>query len=63
MGALAILAQLLTLSNTLTPMIGNLVAQIKSENPGKTDDEIMAEAQALANETKVITTADKSDQP
>jgi hypothetical protein len=63
MGALAILAQLLTLSNTLTPLIAGLVAQIKGDNPGMTDDQIIAQAQALAAETKQITTADKSSTP
>jgi hypothetical protein len=76
MGTIAILAQLVGLSNSLTPIIAGLVsqfkttetafvAQIRADHPEYTeqqiDDEIVARALATATETKTIAGEDKSD--
>lgn len=63
MDALTKLGQALTAANALAPLIAVLIAEIKSGSPGKTDDEIMAEALAAALETKSITETDMGDQP
>lgn len=74
MGILAILAQLVGLSNALTPIIAALlavvkqneaalVAEIRAAHPDYTetqiDDAIIARALATAQETKTIAGADK----
>jgi hypothetical protein len=63
MNIFLVLGQLLTLTNGLTPIIAGLLGDLKSQNPGMTDDEIIAKAIVLAAETKTITEADKGDQP
>ena len=63
MGAIAILLQVLTASNQLTPLIASVIASIQAGHAaGKTDDEIIAEALAIAQETKTITEADMGPQ-
>lgn len=63
MGIAALLA-ILQAINVSSPLIGSLIAQIKGgQAAGKTDDEIWAEAMALAQETKRITEEDMTDKP
>jgi len=63
MGGLALLLQVLTGANALTPLIASLIASIQSgQAAGKTDDEIIAEAMTIAADTKAQTDADKGDQ-
>jgi hypothetical protein len=59
MGGLAILLQVLTATNTATPMIVGLINLIKAgKDSGKTDDQILDEAMKLALETRSITEKD-----
>jgi len=59
MGGLAILLQVLTATNTATPMIVGLINLIKGgKDSGKTDDEILAEAMTFAEDTRRITEKD-----
>lgn len=64
MSGLEILLQALTAANAATPTIVGLINTIKSgKESGKSDDEILAEATALAMETRAITEEDMSDKP
>lgn len=63
MGALAILLQALTASNQLTPLIASLIASIQAgKASGKTDDEILAEAMTIAQDTDAVTKTDMGPQ-
>lgn len=63
MGVAELLA-LLQAINVSTPLIASLIAKIKGgQAAGKTDDEIIAEALAMANETRSITEHDMSQEP
>ena len=62
MGALLLLGQLLTLSNALAPTIASLVAQLKTDNPDLTEDQIIEKAMAAALETRQIAGEDRGPQ-
>ena len=63
MEGLAILAQLLGISNALTPLIASLIASLHDSHPGLTDDEICDLALKTAAETKRITDEDRGPTP
>jgi hypothetical protein len=59
MKGLELLLQALTAANQATPAIVGLINLIKGgQDSGKSDDEILAEATAYANETRAITEED-----
>jgi hypothetical protein len=51
----------LTAANTLSPLILALIGELRSNDP-RTDEEIIAAAQAKVAETRAITAEDMSDQ-
>lgn len=47
--------------NTLTPLIASLTNSLRET--GETDEQVIARARALVEETRQITTEDMSDRP
>ena len=47
--------------NTLTPLATELINQLRQT--GETDEQVIARARALVEETRQITTEDMGDQP
>lgn len=47
--------------NTLTPLATQLINQLRQT--GETDEQVIARARALVNETRTITEEDMSDRP
>ena len=60
MEAAALIAAL-NAANALTPLIANLIGSLRQS--GETDEQVVARARALVEETRQMTTEDMSDNP
>ena len=47
--------------NALTPLVASLIGQLRQT--GETDEQVIARARALVEETRQITSEDMSDRP
>ena len=60
MGAAALIAAL-NAANALTPLIATLIGSLRQS--GETDEQVIARARALVEETRQIMTEDMGNQP
>jgi len=60
MGAAALIAAL-NAANALTPLIATLIGSLRQS--GETDEQVIARARALVEETRQITSEDMGNQP
>lgn len=61
MGTAAALIAAINAINALTPLAAQLIGMLRQS--GETDEQVIARARALVEETKVITEEDMSDRP
>lgn len=61
MGSAAALIAAMNAVNALTPLIATLIGQLRQT--GETDEQVIARARALVEETRKITEEDMSDRP
>lgn len=61
MGSAAALIAAMNAINALTPLVATLIGQLRQS--GETDEQVIARARALVEETRQITSEDMGNQP
>lgn len=61
MGSAAALIAAMNAINALTPLVATLIGQLRQS--GETDEQVIARARALVEETRQITSEDMGSQP